>query len=52
MGLLKFLCQIGVRQKKSKKKQQLNDGSTGEKEKQPEVVKSKNEHGQLLSNEK
>ncbi|XP_061997260.1 peptidyl-prolyl cis-trans isomerase FKBP53 isoform X2 [Rosa rugosa] len=39
-------------QKKSKKKQQLKDGSTDEKEKQPEVLKSKNEHGQLLSNEK
>ncbi|PRQ59882.1 putative peptidylprolyl isomerase [Rosa chinensis] len=39
-------------QKKSKKKQQLKDGSTDEKEKQPEVLKSKNEHGQLLSNKK
>ncbi|KAK9914108.1 hypothetical protein M0R45_037904 [Rubus argutus] len=38
--------------KKSKKKQQLKDGSTAEKEKQPEVLKSKNEHEQLLSNRK
>ncbi|XP_050387866.1 peptidyl-prolyl cis-trans isomerase FKBP53 [Argentina anserina] len=35
------------RQKKSKKKQ-----STGEKEKQPEVLNDKDEHGKLLANEK
>lgn len=50
--LIYFFFQIDVRQKKSKKKKQLKEGSTAEKEKQPEVLKSKNEHEQLLSNEK
>lgn len=52
VDLLIFFFQIDVRQKKSKKKEQLKEGSTAEKEKQPEVLKSKNEHEQLLSNEK